>query len=264
MLIAIVRSCWSYIAEFWNIIPLEIRDDVFPAILLAVGGYLAYIYGLRTYFRQREHELILKRYLTEGIDRVAEQLDEASRIFLNDRFNAAVLLNQLKGRRDVDLSFKFQSAYIDLARSPLSKIDYLTGDDTIHLFIFELIEFFVIESNTLDTHFRSLLSSVHTIVQGPKDPPSKEFEDVLQKLTDLFKSLNKRSFDVIGKRICVLGTLQELASILERERDISWRDLSEFKHRTDVKQLVGEMKRTWEELKKEEQSNEAASDQTNS
>ena len=51
-------------------------------VLLA--AYIAYKSGLKAYFRKREHEQIIKRYLDEGIDRVLAGVNQALRVFVDN------------------------------------------------------------------------------------------------------------------------------------------------------------------------------------
>ncbi len=66
---------------------------IIPIIL----AFLAYLFGLKTYFRQKEYEMVRKRYLEEGIDLIAQESDRALSIFI---YNWSRGLTVIKHFRD--------------------------------------------------------------------------------------------------------------------------------------------------------------------
>jgi hypothetical protein len=51
--------------------------ELLKAIIPFVAALLAAYFGLRTYFRQKEYELVKQRYLDQGVDLIAKDLDES-------------------------------------------------------------------------------------------------------------------------------------------------------------------------------------------
>ena len=90
-----------------------ILQQVWHCLSAALAGWFA----VQTYFRQREHELILSRYLEGGIDLLAAELQRVITIF---NHNWARCLSVLAAFRDLEADFdiaELQKGFIDLESS---------------------------------------------------------------------------------------------------------------------------------------------------
>ena len=58
-----------------------------------IAAYTVYLFGKRSYFQQKEYELVVSRYLDEGIDATSQSIDESLAIF---RHNWAHTLTTVK------------------------------------------------------------------------------------------------------------------------------------------------------------------------
>ena len=52
-------------------------DSVLPTLTAVTPAFLAYLLGLCAYHKQKEYELVRRRYLDEGLDAYAEDVEHA-------------------------------------------------------------------------------------------------------------------------------------------------------------------------------------------
>ena len=210
----------------------EIIGALITGIFILLAAIIGAKYGLRTYFRKREHELILKRYLDEGIDRLSEAVDDALRVFLTNYTEASAIVMRAKygGKANLKKKFeKFERRYLKL--TPFYKIEYLVGDNIFSDAVQLVLGFVEAWESFLNTEFRSILSKM------PKEETKRrELLNGMDKQLDKYyqKSLEYHQ---------VLSELQSIALILEKETTLTWVDLGKFKNRTEIKQSVEKLKK---------------------
>ena len=240
----------NYISHIKNVlatIPPEVWGSIVSGLFLISTAFLAYKYGLQTYFRQREHELILKRYLAEGIDNILELTDRTSQVFLYNYFKASDMVGQLEALQKVDLSTKFRKAPTFPGFTPFFKLVYLTGDEDLSQSFYDFLSFVNSESTYLDTNFRSLVSKAVNALRDNKDRTT--LENMSQEFSDVLKADLKKSYNKFMKYSYIFEELQQIASILEKETRLTWADLDKFKERGEIKQSVERIKKKRVELK---------------
>ena len=210
-------------------------------IFLIIAAFIAYKFGLRTYFKKREHEQIMKRYLDESIDRASACFDHATGVFIDNYRTALRIIREIKIGTEVDLSLitfsKFEQIYFDI--TPWTKINILVGD-TIFWRFFQLLCLFV-DNKTIwfDVDFRSTVEQV----LGGEIAISKEtlLSEIKNKLDEFY--IESRKYALI------LRELQFMASIFEKETSLTWADLSEFKNRPEIKTSVKRLHKEFSEIK---------------
>jgi len=224
----------------------ELRETIISGLFVVgsflLGAWLAYKYGLQTYFKQQEHEQIIKRYLEKGIDRVSEGVAQALRVFIDNNLIARSILIQLQTDRKADLPVNFsryERQYLEL--TAFYKIRYLVGDEIFLKAIHSLFSFVDTDSIFLNTEFRSFGAGI------PKAGIDKEQR--LEHLKEIEHLLDE-AFDKSENYSFILSELQLIASILEKETSLGWAGLSQFKNRPDIRESVKRAKRKFAELKK--------------
>lgn len=249
--LSVLLLCASIVNAYWDVvkaIPAEVYGAMVYGGFLLLTAYLAYEFGLKTHFRQREHEVILKRYLTEGIDRLLELVDSAGRTFLDNHSKVSTIVLRLQARLDIDLSVKFRRVQTFPDFTPLFKLRCLLGDETLAYYIQDLYIFVNSMAAYLDKDFLSLLSRATDELRSQQDPETsekmaKEFTQVLQHQLDEYVE----DFKKYGRPI---GVLMGIAHVLEREGSLSWANLGEFKNRSDIKWINEKIRSEFAEIRK--------------
>jgi len=218
--------------------------SLLTGVFILLGAYIAYKGGLQTYFKKREHEQIIKRYLEEGLDRASACFDHATGVFTDNYRTALHIVREIKVDEKVNLSsVNFRTSeqrYFDV--TPWFKISHLVGD-IIFWRLFQLFFAFV-DAKTLwfDVDFRSTVAQVlNGKITLPKE---KLLDEIKNKLDEFYEESNKYT--------CILHELQIMASILEKETTITWSALSKFKNRPEIKESVEKLKQIFDELKEKD------------
>lgn len=227
----------------------EIIGALITGFFILVVALFSYVYGLRAYFKKREHEQIMKRYLEEGIDRFSERINHVTEIFLENYVKADEILSQLKTFHQVDLSFKFHTIPKFIGMTPVYKLFYLLGDDVFALSIQKLFVHIDSTRNFLDVYWRSLVSKAIKILQTHQEPTT--LEQFAEELIKPLRSHLEEDYNKFEKFVYIDDGLQRIAAILEKETTITWSDLSHFRNRNDVEKIVATTKEKYDELKKE-------------
>src|SRR5690348_6757057 len=97
------------------------------------AAFVAYLLGLRAYHLQREHELVRRRYLDEGLDAFAADVEHALGVFRN---NWQQSLTILKHFREMDVAMRkelLDVGFVDVQMAqfrvrPNYRIGTLVGD----------------------------------------------------------------------------------------------------------------------------------------
>lgn len=232
----------------------EVISALITGIFILLAAIIGYKFGLRTYFRKREHEQIMKRYLEEGIDRAKVSIEHAVGVFTDNNRTALSVVRALIQKeaglrieeKDYSPSFrKYEQQYFDSI--PFVKIQRLIGD-TIFWKSAQLLYAFVDgKSNWFENDFRI---TVKNVIEGTIDISQKALLDMTRKTL-------KGYFEDSKKYLYILLRLESIANILEKESNITWSKLGEFKHRSDIKNIVQTLKDKFaEDLKRIEQKGE--------
>ena len=72
-----------------------LKDVVGPVVPL-VAALLVYGLGRATYFRQKEYELLTKRYLDGGLDAISRNVDRSLALFRHNWWQSTVLLKHFR------------------------------------------------------------------------------------------------------------------------------------------------------------------------
>jgi len=220
-------------------------------VFIVAAAIIAYKGGLAAYFTKREYEQIIKRYLEEGIDRAKVSIEHAVGVFTDNNRTALSVVRALKQKeaglrieeKDYSPSFrKYEQQYFDCI--PFVKIQRLIGD-TIFWKSAQLLYAFVDgKSNWFENDF---LITVKNVIEGTIDISQEALLDMTGKTLKGF-------FEDSKKYLYILLELESIANILEKESNLTWSKLGEFKNRPDIKNSVQTLKDKFaEDLKRSEQ-----------
>lgn len=98
-----------------------------------LAAFVAYLLGLRAYQLQREYELVRRRYLDEGLDAFAADVEHALAVFKNNWQHSLTILKQY---REMDAGMRkelLDAVFIDIEMSqfrvrPNYRVGALVGD----------------------------------------------------------------------------------------------------------------------------------------
>ncbi len=232
------------VGGFWP----EIISALITGFSILVVAFFSYIYGLRAYFKKREHEQIMKRYLEEGIDRLSERIYHVKEVFLDNYLKAEDILSQMKTFHRIDLSFKFRTIPKYVETTPMYKLSCLLDDIVFAQSIQELFVHINSTTDSLDVNWRSLASRAIEIQQAHQEPTT--LEQLTEELIEPLRRYLKEDYDKFAKFFYIEDGLQQIAAILEKETTITWSDLSHFRNRKDIENIIATTKENYVELKK--------------
>jgi len=212
------------------------------ALIVVLVAGLAYWFGLRTFFKQREHEQIMKRYLDEGVDRISGAVAEVFRVYFENHFTALRLVTQLKDLDEIEPSVKFHR--LDLRNfepAAYYKLIHLIGDPIVGFLADAMLSFVHSHSAFIEMEMRSVITRIH----------KKGIDEKVRKraLIPYEKDL-KKNFVEFTRFADLMDELQMIAAILEKETTLTWADLGEFKNRIEIKESVKRMKQKYAEIQK--------------
>lgn len=218
-------------------------------ILLA--AFIGYKYGLRTYFRKREHEQIMKRYLEGGIDRAIVSIEHAVGVFTDNNRTALNVVRALKQKeaglriekKDYSPAFrKYEQQYFDCI--PFVRVGRLIGDNIFWKAAQLLYAFVDGKSIWFENDFRMTV----------RDTVEDKIDISPEALLDATGTKLKGYFEESKKYLYIFLELESIAEIFEKEPTLTWSKLDEFKNRSDIKNSVQTLKDKFaEDLKRSEQ-----------
>ncbi len=245
-------SCMLVITEAINMIATfgaAIIGGLITGGFILLAAIIAYKGGLKTYFKEREHEQIMKRYLEDGVDRVQASASHALEVFYD---NYRMVLNVVRSLRNIEVGLHLEKEdYLPKFRQteqhcftcvPFMKVQHLVGDKIFWEFVQLLYAFVDGKSIRLEKDFRM---TVENVVEG-------KVEDIsIQDLLDKTKEEIDEQHEESKKYHWILVELQTISFILERETSITWGDLSKFKDKPEIKESVKKLKGIFAEINSE-------------
>lgn len=227
----------------------EFRDPIATVIAALAAAVIAPWFGLSIYHRQKEYEIVRKRYLDNGLDIITNNAEFALGVF---RHNWARSLNALKHFRDMGADMPkvlYQSGYVDLESTSYNTSHSFILKELVEDSIFheaqQLLYSFVTNSNALFMY--DLCSTIRISVEGAKEvaltaQPETIVEEYFKKLEDLNKESNKF--------YSLLQILYELSTLFSRQR-LNFKTVERFKEQPVVKERIKQLKDLFSEKLKE-------------
>jgi len=224
-------------------------DTVFAAILVP-------LIGLFVFRRQREYELVRKRYLDEGLDIISDHVEYAQGVF---RHNWARSLSLIKNFRDAgkDTAKELYSTdfiQLDPSRFELSRnyiLKELVGDN-IYSKVQELMFAYVTEANSFFMY--DLCQMVRMYVEGTSQLKIKSTRAAIVEEFTKHTIEKEKEF---RRFYSLLGELRTLSTILVREK-FTFKDINEFKKKREVQLSIKRLRDKFEaELNNKNNPNKA-------
>lgn len=227
-----------------------IKDYIAPFIPL-VAAFAVYFLGKSAYFRQKEYELITKRYLEEGIDAISKNVDRSLALFRHNWWQSTVVLKHFRDLGKDIRSELYEKPFI----SPDPTFFEVWRDYRLHDIVGD--DVFDRAHQSLDAFIRSsyaffqddLCTMVRVTLEGGKELEVKATRDEMVKsYLEEIELMDQRSL----RYYVLLQQLQDLSSMIQTER-FSFKKLQELQTREQVKNSVNILKENFADtLEKDE------------
>lgn len=229
--------------EFCTFIANVFNSELFIAIAISTVAILS---GIWTYFKQKEYELVHKRYLIDGIDLVCNNIDYSLGIFKNNWARSIQLLHQFRDVHNLMKKEDYTTPFIkfDYKRTeivPFSRLDILLNNNLFYN-LTQLLWAFTDNAYTFfEKDLRKAISSYIELNKNDVQLKKDICDSYLEEIVDLQKQ-SKRYY-------LIIEYLLKISSILERDK-FSFKNLNKFKDRIDVQNIINDLKNDFGELPK--------------
>jgi hypothetical protein len=214
--------------------------SLLPALVVI---WLGYRLGMVAYFKRKEHEKIIQRYLETGIDLISFNIDHALSVFRENWAHSLRLLKEFRGTAATGLPIRKESCHEKFLKyednsfsiTPFYKVKSIVDDD-IFWEACQLLFAFV--GSAYDFFENDLRLAIEAYSNNDIQIPNpKQFHD---KYTEEIWRLNKES----EKFYVILKELQNIALHLET-KPMVFRDLEGLKNSPEIKLSVAIMKNSF-------------------
>lgn len=205
--------------------------------LALFAAALAAWFAVLTYFRQREHELILSRYLEGGLDLLAAEVERVSETFSH---NWARCLAILKSYRDLEDQFDIEElskGFLELQSSKHNIVAHhrlytLTGAGEYWDFYQKAMAYYTTANSVLVKEIPEVIR-----VKLTSDRIDTQHAEIVNHGFDVAKEQDDGSH----KYVQLVAELQILSAALESER-YRFKNLNNFRKKTEVQESLQRIK----------------------
>ena len=206
-----------------------------------VGASLAALFGIWVFFRQKEYELVRKRYLEDGIDKIVDQIAKALHLYQQNWGRCFLILKTYRDYKD--------DTPKDLYSKPFPAVDSNAFLSTNHFLLQQLIRDTVFS----DTHQlllvflhdagnifeNNLCAAIRTQIEGGKSHSIKP-EQRLEWIETCVKCLQALDEEVQPYWV-MLRKLHDISFVLERQR-FTFKKLERFHKNKTVLSCIKEVR----------------------
>ena len=218
----------------------EFLKDIGAGVAPLGAAFVAYLLGLRAYHLQREYELVRRRYLDEGLDAFAADIEHALGVFKNNWQHS---LNVLKHYREMDTAMRkelLDTGWLDVEMSqfrvrPNYRIGILVGDQ-VFWSVQQLLFAFV---GTTTAFFKDDLGGAvrHAMSGGALKGPKKD-------MIDEYLGHCEKHLATANRYHILLAEVQAITTELEKKR-FTLASIQKFKNREAVQNSVNRIKKAF-------------------
>lgn len=226
---------------------ISVLDALRPALLsllpALIAVWIGYRLGMLAYFKKKDHEKIILRYLELGIDLVSSNIDHALSIFRENWAHSLWLLKEFSGTADVELPIRkesYQGKFLkyepkSFSVTPFYKIKSIVGDDIFWDACQDLYAFVGTTYDFFENDLRLALEA-YSEKKIEISSPKKFHEKYVAKI----KRLNKES----ERFYVILKELQNVALYVET-KPIGFRELEKLKLSPEIRKSVNSLKKAF-------------------
>lgn len=217
---------------------IDILRGLVAPLLLA---YLVYRLGLRAYSRQKEYELVRRRYLDEGLDAVAADVEHALAVFRNNWQHCLIILRYY---RDMDAAMPqelLSKGYIEIDQSqfrlrPNYRVGELLGDPDQIFWKVQQSLFAQVAGAT--STFRDDIGSAIRLTISENAEPSVSKDEMVRAF---FGECENRNTE-LRRYHAFLSAIQDITTEFEKHR-FTLKTVHRFKYKRRTKAIVDRLKR---------------------
>jgi hypothetical protein len=215
----------------------QLLKDIGGGLAPLGAAFIAYLLGLRAYHLQREYELVRRRYLDEGLDAFAADVEHALGVFKNNWQHSLTIL---KHYREMDRAMRkelLDTGFLDVEMSqfrvrPNYRVATLVGDRVF----WNLQQLLFAFAGTTTAFFKEdLCGAVRYAVNGGQLKAPK------QEMIDEYIKVAEKNLETSNRYHMLLAEVQAITAEFERER-FTLATVQQFKERKAVKDSVNRLK----------------------
>jgi len=219
----------------------DIAKELIPLLCVLVAS----LFTIRSYFRQKEHEQVRKRFLDDGLDIIIQQTESCLHLFQTQYTRCFLILKTFRDFGKDTPAKAYQEPFTQPHPDAIASTRHYLLQRLIHDKIFykgsQLLMVFLL--NAINTFENDLCSAVNLYIHGSKElkVPSDRTEIVAayqSKLEELDKD--------VKKFWNMLGLLKSLASVLD-QREFTFHSIQHFHKLKAVKEIVEKAKTQFKE-----------------
>lgn len=206
-------------------------NEVVKHLITIIALYIGYRLGLRAYFRQKDYELVRQRYLIDGADEVAANIEYGLSVYRNNWARGLEILRMFRDVGDRINPKMFEEGYICFDQSkfqmrPHYRMEHLVGD-MIFWRVQQQLAAFVI---TFTGHIKEDMCTEIKLNLSCQPEKRKELVDKYDKL------LLEKENDIWAYYV-PLEKIQDISRLLERTR-FTPEEIGQLKNNEFVKEAV--------------------------
>lgn len=194
-------------------------------------------FAVLTYFRQREHELILSRYLEGGLDLLAAEVERVSETFSHNWVRCLAIL---KSYRDLEDQFdveELSKGFLELQSSKHNIVAHhrlytLTGAREYWDFYVKTMAYYTTANSVLVKEIPEVIR-----VKLTSDQMHKPHAEIVNHGFNVAK----QQYDESHNYVQLVAELQILAAALESER-YQFKNLNKFRNKAEVQESLQRIK----------------------
>lgn len=210
-------------------------NEVIKHLITIFALYIAYRLGLRAYFRQKDYELVRQRYLTEGADEVAANIEYGLSVHRNNWARGLQIIRTFQDIGDQISPKLLEDGYSEFDQGkfqmrPHYRMECLVGD-MVFWRVQQVLAAFVVTSTG---HFKEDMCA--DIRANLSCQPEKRME-IVSKYEELLREKEKES----GSFYLALEKAQEICKLLESSR-FTTEEIGQLKNSVAVKEAVSAVK----------------------
>ena len=212
-------------------------DALLQFSLALLAAALAAWFAVLTYFRQREHELILSRYLDGGLDLLAAEVERVSETFSHNWARCRAILKSYGGLEDQFDVEEMSKGFLELQSSKHNIVAHhrlytLTGAREYWDFYQKAMAYYTTANSVLVKEIPEIIRL--KLTSDRIDRPHAEI------VNHGFDVANEQA-DGSHKYVPLVAELQILSAALESER-YKFKNLNKFRNKTEVQESLKRIK----------------------
>jgi hypothetical protein len=218
----------------------QLLKDLGSGVAPLGAALVAYLLGLRAYHLQREYELVRRRYLDEGLDAFAGDVEHALGVFKNNWQHSLTILKHYREMGGAMRKELLESGFLDVQMTqfrvrPNYRIGTLVGDP-VFWNVQQMLFAFV---GTSTAFFREdLCGAVRHAINGGALKGSK------QDMIGEYVKVCEEHLATSDRYHILLGEVQAVTAEFEKKR-LTLSTIQTFKKRKAVKESVQRLKQAF-------------------